>query len=352
MKEEIAQQSLRLAQGSVAEIVIENCRAISVKAEIHICIPWLNLTRIRDSFSENSDISDRYLYNMPSLPDDFVARPGLVQTIKHTFSEKRIVVCHGMRGVGKTWLTIDYVLQHSNDYRHIFLFTDITAASLKNTCEALVKNMALIKQDDTQTDGVQLLKRWMEEQGRKNEHGRCLLILDGLHAYAVVKDLVPSNAHVLITSLRAFTGFGEVHVDVFTPEQAKALHSSGANPSIMGFLPRAMREGVESVYRFWRADLTCLHQEYPSAIAMLPKLAEGEQLEFDRKALGDFFEERDNSFDFIEAVRFLMRYALVMANPKVVWMHVLFKRFLHEQFNVWVEEVGSSENAYKFIPRK
>jgi tetratricopeptide (TPR) repeat protein len=128
---------------------------------------------------------------------------------------------HGLGGVGKTRLAVEYAWRHQADYTAmLFVFAD-TPTNLQRNLAALTGTLRLAEQQAQEEDvQVAAVLRWLEDK-----HG-WLLIFDNVDADATaqaVEDLLPrlQRGHVLITSrLAHWHGIEPLPLDVLAEPDA------------------------------------------------------------------------------------------------------------------------------------
>jgi NB-ARC domain len=135
----------------------------------------------------------------------FCGRDSLLQQIEHellldmSMRYNHRLALHGLGGVGKTQVALEYAYQHKNSYDHVFwiqgaertlTISDLTRVARETNC--------IDVKDESQPEMIssQVLK-WLNHQ--------CgwLLIIDNVNDVNSVKDLLPatgSHGHVLITT--------------------------------------------------------------------------------------------------------------------------------------------------------
>ncbi|KPJ92733.1 MAG: hypothetical protein AMJ53_08775, partial [Gammaproteobacteria bacterium SG8_11] len=195
---------------------------------------------LRDGFRLDSARTHQLLiHNLPydSLGSLFKGRDQILEDIKTNLSttantERATAIVakhaiHGLGGVGKTRLAVEYAWQTIADYEaSLFVIADAPenlARNLAELCSAQILNLPeqAATEQDTQVDAV---LRWL------NEHSDWLLILDNVdspEAAVAVEKLLPTlqRGHVLITSRRAEWG-NSVHrmpLDILKEDDAVAF---------------------------------------------------------------------------------------------------------------------------------
>ena len=131
---------------------------------------------------------------------------------------------HGLGGVGKTRLAVEYAWRHQADYTALlFVFAD-TPANLRRNLAALTEPLRLAEQQAQEEDvRVAAVLHWLEDKNG------WLLILDNVDtddAAQAVEHLLPrlQRGHVLITSrLAQWSGVESLPLDVLAEPDAVAF---------------------------------------------------------------------------------------------------------------------------------
>jgi tetratricopeptide (TPR) repeat protein len=133
-------------------------------------------------------------------------------------------VVHGLGGVGKTRLAVEYAWQHAADYSALLFVAASSPAELRRNLAALCerKILDLPEQQATEEKAREAaVLRWLQE------HSGWLLILDNVDsedAAAVVDDLIAGlhGGHVLLTGrlARWSAGIESIDLDVLAEEAA------------------------------------------------------------------------------------------------------------------------------------
>jgi tetratricopeptide (TPR) repeat protein len=181
----------------------------------------------------------------------FTGRAALLEQIGHRLDEQpwRPLVLHGLGGVGKTRLALEYAHREANRYDLVHWVDAEQPAQARLALAALAERLDLPMGRDTQ-HAVRAVLRWLDS-GRT----RWLLIFDNASAPDEVRSLLPAaGGHVLITTRNATWG-GQVRsleVDVFSrPESIELLRHRGQGiefddadrlADLLGDLPLALEQ--------------------------------------------------------------------------------------------------------------
>ena len=142
---------------------------------------------------------------------------------------------HGLGGVGKTQLAVEYAWRHQADYDVALWAGAESSTALQANVAALAKVLSLPEAKE-ETVQVETVMNWLRE------HERWLLILDNAdskEAQAAVQKLLPPGlpGHVIVTSRRADwpVGFEDLEVPVLPEKAAKEFLINRAGKG--GFKP-------------------------------------------------------------------------------------------------------------------
>jgi AAA ATPase domain len=117
----------------------------------------------------------------------FVAREkeiADIHTVLQTKDPRRIIILHGMGGIGKTQITISYAKRHQSDHSAIFWLNCKDEDSLRQSFLRAAKRIAqeypsgsglsVVNNDSNLDEVVDTVKRWLDRKGNI----RWLLIYD------------------------------------------------------------------------------------------------------------------------------------------------------------------------------
>jgi tetratricopeptide (TPR) repeat protein len=166
--------------------------------------------------------------NLPfvSLENLFVGRVSALDALGATLAGKRTggVALHGLGGVGKTRLAIEYAVAHAADYSAlIFVRADDPATLNANLASLAGAEVLDLPEKEAREDAtkIEAVLRWLEA------HPTWLLILDNVDdagAVAAVTKLMPrlTNGHVIVTARATIfpAGLRKLEVDVLEEDAA------------------------------------------------------------------------------------------------------------------------------------
>jgi hypothetical protein len=164
--------------------------------------------------------------NVPPRNPDFVGRQELLRSLRRQLTDRVTALLphtlHGLGGVGKTQLAVEYVHQYRSSYELIWWIAAEQPALIRSTMAALAARLEVPAYEDV----AQTLTAVYDALRTGRPYRRWLLVFDNANQ---PEDLAPflSNpgGHVLITSRnREWSGVAEtVDVDVFTRDESVAL---------------------------------------------------------------------------------------------------------------------------------
>ena len=135
-----------------------------------------------------------------SIGDLFKGRDDTLRELYEKLQTKRPLVIHGLGGVGKTRLTVEYALAREGDYAALLSVGAGSPEALASNLAALCAVLALPEQQAKERDvQIHAVLRWL------NDNPGWLLLLDNADtgaAAGAVQDLLPRlrAGHVIVTS--------------------------------------------------------------------------------------------------------------------------------------------------------
>jgi tetratricopeptide (TPR) repeat protein len=176
---------------------------------------------VRAKNEVESNLTKTHQINLPQTNLYFTGREDILRTIKIFLERKQHVALQGYSGIGKTRTAIEYALQNSEYYSHIF-FINASGRELELSLQkvAVELNPAwsyLHKFEDFQRE----FKSWLET------HEGWLLIFDNVDDINQIRALIPANrkGHILYTTnLRQINTIARlIKLDEMPPDEGAAL---------------------------------------------------------------------------------------------------------------------------------
>ncbi|NGY65940.1 TIR domain-containing protein [Lentzea sp. NEAU-D13] len=209
---------------------------------------------------------------VPLRNPDFVGRKQLLDQLRQRLLEPGATATlpealHGMGGVGKTQMVVEYIYQHASEYDVVWWISAEQPAQITSSLVELAKRLGVPESTSADTAIPAVL-----EALRRGEppHSRWILVFDNADRTETVRPFIPAgNGHVVITS-RDSTWAGvarAVEVDLFSRAESKQLLSrrSGALTDAdadrlaeaLGDLPLAIEQAAA-----WRDQTGMQAEEY------------------------------------------------------------------------------------------
>ncbi|MCP5096507.1 MAG: tetratricopeptide repeat protein, partial [Chloroflexi bacterium] len=210
------------------------------------------------------DTRPEAVIHLPPLNERFTGRTAQLAAIAKTFGEKdnRIAITQaisGLGGVGKTQLAIAYAYTHRDQYDMIWLLQADGTITLDSELRQLGTTLGL---DLTNIDADTARKMVLSALGTSKK--QWLLLYDNADNIPPreLRHYLPSGGHLLITSRRAATQWGNVArpliLETFTPDEADAFwqnHSFSAEDVLtdltaaLDHLPLAMEQAAAFMHK-------------------------------------------------------------------------------------------------------
>ncbi|MDR2609548.1 MAG: hypothetical protein LBC06_03055 [Rickettsiales bacterium] len=157
---------------------------------------------------------------------NFVGRKELLDKIEECLDASdtvTLVACHGLGGIGKTQLALEFIWSKFQKYKGIIWFDAKDRNTLINEYIKLGRGLNIIRDDEgnvLEEDRAEHIKRWLEEPKRAG----WLLVCDNAPNYKDIADLLPiKGGKILLTSRYTF-GWPQntISVDVFEPGESRS----------------------------------------------------------------------------------------------------------------------------------
>ncbi len=135
--------------------------------------------------------------NLPHRNPNFFGREQLLLDLRESLAKGQKTALHGLGGIGKTQLAIEYAYRHSASYELIWWIRSEEPSTLASDYAVLALELNLPeKEQASQAVVVQAVTRWLER------NNNWLLIFDNARDADSIKQYLPRSAsgHVLITS--------------------------------------------------------------------------------------------------------------------------------------------------------
>ncbi|MFH8973554.1 FxSxx-COOH system tetratricopeptide repeat protein [Streptomyces sp. NPDC017890] len=216
-------------------------------------------------------VQPRVWGNLPPRNQHFTGRSELLDLLGQRLQEGTTTVLpeaiHGMGGVGKTQLAIEYAYRHQSEYDIVWWIPSERPGQVGQSLVELAKRLGLVTTSEANIAGPAVREALRE--GRP--YSRWLLIFDNADSPEQVRPYFPTGGTgtILVTSRNRRWGLvgGSLEVDVFTREESKSL-LRGSGPELadeeaealaeaLGDLPLALVQAAA-----WRAETGMPASEY------------------------------------------------------------------------------------------
>ncbi|MER5433200.1 FxSxx-COOH system tetratricopeptide repeat protein [Streptomyces sp. NPDC002588] len=223
---------------------------------------------------ETGHTTPRVWGNIPPRNPNFTGRVDLLERLGERLREGTTTVLpeaiHGMGGVGKTQLAIEYAYRHQSEYDVVWWIPAERPGQIGQALVELAQRLGLVNTGEANIAGPAVREALRE--GRP--YSRWLLIFDNADSPERVRDYFPTGGSgtILVTSRnRRWSVVGpSLEVDVFTREESKQLlrRSSAYGEELtdadadllaeaLGDLPLALEQAAA-----WRAETGMPVSEY------------------------------------------------------------------------------------------
>jgi len=196
--------------------------------------------------------------NLPRRNPNFTGRDAILETLRqslasghHTALTQQAI--HGLGGIGKTQLAIEYGWRYNSDYNVIWWLRSEEATILASDYAALATELDLPeKEAQDQSIIIQSVKKWL------NHNANWLLVFDNARDSGSIESYLPTGTcgHVLITSRHQnWNHIGtSLKIEVWSREESLAfLHkrtgqaedaATGKLVETLGCLPLALEQAA------------------------------------------------------------------------------------------------------------
>ncbi len=265
-----------------------------------IIVCWKIFTQPTDLIPPNNGILEietkEITWNLPLSLNHYTERPILTHTIWNNFNninEKKTATLaglHGLGGVGKTTLAAHLVRNPNKNYEFRGWFSAETKDLLKDDYFALGDKFHLFSKDMSDELKINIVREWLENKKS------ALLVYDNAPDIETLKDFLPNNGHIIITS-RNYNMPGAVEIDVMRKDEALSLlakllpnksrtnanYQQDANKLVktLGYLPLALSQagGYIHANMMTIADYLSLYETDRNSLLSEKSLPPGDQHE-------------------------------------------------------------------------
>jgi hypothetical protein len=164
--------------------------------------------------------------NVPARNPNFTGRVAMLETLREQLTDKLTALLphalHGLGGVGKTQLAVEYVWRFASSYDLVWWISAEQPALIRSSLASLAARLELPAGEDLD----KMLIAVHDALRTHNPHQRWLLVFDNAdRPEDLDRFLSTPGGHILITSRnRAWSGVAEtVEVDVFSREESVEL---------------------------------------------------------------------------------------------------------------------------------
>ncbi|MFG2741485.1 hypothetical protein ACGFY0_15705 [Streptomyces chartreusis] len=164
-------------------------------------------------------------YRLPPRNTNFTGREAALQELRQRLTSRNggaMQVVHGLGGVGKTQLAVEYAYLYRSEYRFVAFVDAEDPALVASQFASLAGELGL-----AEVSSEQAIPR---VYGELMDHGPWLIIFDNGERPGPLVDALPSgdlgsNGHVIVTTrLRGWSSrAGVMHLDVFPRREAVEL---------------------------------------------------------------------------------------------------------------------------------
>jgi hypothetical protein len=168
-------------------------------------------------------------WQVPPQNNNFVGRKKLLKQVADHFNQRDkpkvvLTACHGLGGIGKTQVALEFVWQHYKIYKGVVWFNAESKQRLQEDYIHLGKELRILREEEriSAEEQAHCVKHWLEEPS----HAGWLLIYDNAPKYGGeegIGELFPTKEGKLLITSRYTEGWPQdsIAVDVFTLAESR-----------------------------------------------------------------------------------------------------------------------------------
>ena len=216
---------------------IKNCNTLFIE-EIHTNTRQ-NPSQVASTLRpQNVAIISQRVFHLPHKRNPFfIGREELLKTVREKIQNeglngyKHQIALHGLGGVGKTEIAVEYCFRHKDEYDYIFWISAVDRSSLLSGFVEVAKIVGCVQKSPSQTHEAiaKLMLQWLQSTGN------WLLIFDNLDDHTVTEGYIPVTnklAHILITTRITdcdILSAQDIEIQTMTSEESVCLLLTRAN---------------------------------------------------------------------------------------------------------------------------
>jgi tetratricopeptide (TPR) repeat protein len=164
------------------------------------------------------------LWMVPTKNLNFIGRSELLKQIEHHYNQNDtpaiLTACHGLGGIGKTQVALEFVWQHYKKYNGVVWFNAESRDQLQNEYIILGRERNIICNEENikAEELARKVKGWFEDPLRAG----WLLVYDNVDNFKAISELLPKKGgKILITSRYTADWSQGISIDVFTIKESR-----------------------------------------------------------------------------------------------------------------------------------